>query len=151
MAAALSSLNRISGVAVRVLGSALVSFVLLEAVYAVYNRPRPEEALGVTLHDGHSWAHLNSFPSGHMAITAALAVSTALLFPRLRAVLFAYVALVAFTRVMFGAHFPFDVFAGTALGVGSALLVAVAADRRATLRTVAESLRGLRAPARSHG
>jgi membrane-associated phospholipid phosphatase/predicted MFS family arabinose efflux permease len=148
-AAALSSISRISAVGARVLGSALLSFVLLEAVYAVYNRPRPEEALDVTLHHGHSWAHLNSFPSGHMAITAALAVSTALLFPRLRAVLVAYIAAVAFTRVMFGAHFPVDVLAGTALGTGSALAVAVAAERL-SLRTVAGALRVLWSPARQH-
>ena len=79
--------------------------------------------------NGHSWAHLNSFPSGHMAITAALAVSVALAFPRLRYALWAYVAAVAFTRVLFGAHFPLDVVAGTALGTASALLVVVVAER----------------------
>jgi MFS family permease len=115
--------------AARVVGSALVAWGLLEAVYAVYDRARPEEALAdVSLH-GHSWAHLNSFPSGHMAITAALAVSAAILFPRLRHALWAYVAAVAVTRVLFGAHFPLDVLAGTALGVASALLVAAALER----------------------
>ena len=59
-----------------------------------------------------------------MAITAALAVAIALAFPRLRYALWAYVAAVAFTRVMFGAHFPLDVVAGTVLGTASALLVA---------------------------
>jgi hypothetical protein len=106
------------------LGSALVSWALLEAIYAVYDRPRPEETLdGIGL-NGHSWGHLNSFPSGHMAITAALAVATALAFPRLRALMWAYVAAVAFTRVLFGAHFPLDTVAGTLLGTASALLVA---------------------------
>ena len=33
------------------------------------------------------------------------------------------------TRVLFGAHFPMDVLAGTALGTASALLVAVAFER----------------------
>ena len=80
--------------------------------------------------NGHSWAHLNSFPSGHMAITAALAVAVALAFPRLRFALWAYIAAVAFTRVLFGAHFPLDIVAGTALGTASALLVAIAFDRR---------------------
>ena len=65
-----------------------------------------------------------------MAITAALSVSVALAFPRLRFVLWAYIAAVAFTRVMFGAHFPLDTVAGTALGTASALLVAIAFDRR---------------------
>jgi membrane-associated phospholipid phosphatase len=64
-----------------------------------------------------------------MAITAALAVATALAFPRLRYALWIYVAAVAWTRVMFGAHFPLDVLAGTALGTASALLVALSVDR----------------------
>jgi membrane-associated phospholipid phosphatase/predicted MFS family arabinose efflux permease len=128
-AGALTTPRLVPGIFVRVLGSALLAWGLLEAVYAVYDRPRPEEVLsGVSLND-HSWAHLNSFPSGHMAITAALAIATAILFPRLRTVLLAYVGAVAFTRVMFGAHFPLDVVAGTALGTASALLVAVSADR----------------------
>jgi membrane-associated phospholipid phosphatase len=128
-AAALTSWRRIPGAFGRVLGSALLAWGLLEAIYAVYDRPRPEEVVSDISLNGHSWAHLNSFPSGHMAITAALAVSTAILFPRLRGVLIAYIAAVAFTRVMFGAHFPLDVLAGTALGTASALLVAVAAER----------------------
>jgi hypothetical protein len=64
-----------------------------------------------------------------MAITAALAVATALAFPRLRNLLLAYVAAVALTRVMFGAHFPFDVLAGTSLGTASALVVAAVFER----------------------
>ena len=111
-------------------GSAVLAWGLLEAVYAVYDRARPEEVVDHAVLNGHSWAHLNSFPSGHMAITAALSVSIALAFPRLRFVLWAYIAAVAFTRVMFGAHFPLDTVAGTALGTASALLVAIAFDRR---------------------
>jgi MFS family permease len=129
-AAALTSVRRIPGVLAQVLGSAFLAFVLLEAIYAVYDRPRPEEVLELEL-GGHTWAQLNSFPSGHLAITAALAASMALLFPRLRGVLLAYVGAIALTRVVFGAHFPLDVLAGTMLGVGSALLVADIAERLA--------------------
>jgi dolichol-phosphate mannosyltransferase len=64
-----------------------------------------------------------------MAVTAALAASMALAFPRLRGVLLLYLAAVALTRVVFGAHFPIDVLAGTMLGIGSALLVAELSDR----------------------
>jgi undecaprenyl-diphosphatase len=128
-AAAVTRLSSVPAAFARVLGSALVAWGLLEAVYAVYDRPRPEEVVADPSLNGHSWAHLNSFPSGHMAITAALAVAIALAFPRLRYALWAYVAAVAFTRVMFGAHFPLDVVAGTALGTASALLVAVAFER----------------------
>jgi Glycosyl transferase family 2/PAP2 superfamily len=69
-----------------------------------------------------------------MAITAGLGVGIALAFPKLRTVMWTYVALVAFTRVMFGAHFPLDVVAGTAMGAGSALLAAAYFDRRAARR-----------------
>jgi membrane-associated phospholipid phosphatase len=104
-----------------VVSSALVSWVLLEAVYAALDRPRPEEVLDqgqIMLED--NWNYIESFPSGHMAITAALTVSTALVFPRLRTILWAYVITVAFTRVLFGAHFPLDTVAGIVLGYVSA-------------------------------
>jgi MFS transporter, DHA1 family, tetracycline resistance protein len=131
VAAALTQTRRTLEVFGRVMASALLAWGLLEAIYSVYDRARPEETMAATeiSLNGHSWAHLNSFPSGHMAITAALAIATALAFPRLRAALWIYVAAVAFTRVLFGAHFPFDALAGTALGTASALLVAVAFER----------------------
>jgi membrane-associated phospholipid phosphatase len=128
-AAALTRGTRTAAVAALTLGSALVAWALLEAVYSVYDRARPEEVVADASLNGHSWAHLNSFPSGHLAITAALAAGAAIAFPRARYLLWGYVAAVAFTRVLFGAHFPLDVVAGTALGVASALLVAFALER----------------------
>jgi membrane-associated phospholipid phosphatase/MFS family permease len=142
-AAAVTSLRSVPRVFAQVMGAALLSWGLLEALYALNDRPRPEEALGaanVSL-NGHSWAHLHSFPSGHMAVTAALAVAAALAFPRARHVLWLYVAAVGFTRVMFGAHFPFDVVAGTALGAVSAYAAAalVARYRSSARSTLAVS------------
>jgi membrane-associated phospholipid phosphatase len=134
VAAAVTSLRSVPRTFAKVFASALLSWGLLEAVYSVYDRQRPEEVIADASLNGHSWAHLNSFPSGHMAITAALAVSVALAFPRLRFALWAYVAAVAFTRVMFGAHFPLDTVAGTALGTASAILVALAFERRRRTR-----------------
>ena len=116
---------RVLSVLALMLGSAVLSWGLLEAVYALHDRPRPEEVFdpsAISL-NGHSWARLESFPSGHMAITTALAVALAFAFPRLRRVVWAYILAVAFTRVMFGAHFPLDTLAGVALGYGSALAV----------------------------
>jgi MFS family permease len=124
VAALISDPRLVYRVVALVLGSALVSWGLLEAVYAALDRPRPEEVLDssqILLAD--NWDYIESFPSGHMAITAALAASTALVFPRLRTILWAYVAAVAFTRVLFGAHFPLDILAGTALGYVSARAV----------------------------
>jgi membrane-associated phospholipid phosphatase/predicted MFS family arabinose efflux permease len=128
-AAAVTNLRRVPETFGRIFGSALLAWILLEAVYSVYDRPRPEEVIADASLNGHSWAHLNSFPSGHMAITAALAVSVAFAFPRLRHALWAYVVVIALTRVFFGAHFPLDVVAGTALGIASAVLVAHAFSR----------------------
>jgi membrane-associated phospholipid phosphatase len=147
-AAALTAPRRVPRVFAQVMGAALLSWGLLEALYALNDRPRPEEVLGaanVSL-NGHSWAHLHSFPSGHMAITAALAVAAALAFPRARKVLWLYVGAVAFTRVMFGAHFPFDVVAGTVLGVASAY-AAVALVARGERWSPRARLRARGAPA----
>ena len=131
-AAALVTRGRTLDVLARVGGGALLAWGLLDVVHFVYDRPRPEEAFapGEISLNGHHWGQLNSFPSGHMALTAGLAVGIALAFPRLRALMWSYVAAVAFTRVMFGAHFPLDVVAGTAMGAGSALLAAAYVDRR---------------------
>jgi membrane-associated phospholipid phosphatase len=136
VAGAFARPHRVLGTLARVAGGALLSWGLLDVVHFLYNRPRPEEAFapGEISLNGHTWGHLNSFPSGHMAITAALGVGIALAFPRLRTLMWAYIAAVGFTRVMFGAHFPFDVVAGTAMGAASALLVAAYLDRRAETR-----------------
>jgi membrane-associated phospholipid phosphatase len=114
-----SGLARSGIIAILQLASAVLAWGLLESVYALYDRPRPEEALGRVV-GGGGWAHIESYPSGHLAITTALAVALALAFPRLRHVLIAYVAVVAATRILFGAHFPLDTLAGAAVGAGSA-------------------------------
>ena len=124
VAAAVTRRRPVLGVLILVLLADVVSWVLLESVYALYDRPRPEEVLDhstIVLHG--TWAHIESFPSGHMALTTALASAAWLAFPQLRRPLLAYVLLVAFTRVLFGAHFPLDTVAGIALGYASARAV----------------------------
>ena len=81
-------------------------------------RARPEEVLGgqIQLSHGRSWAHLASFPSGHLIVTSAMATAAASAVPALRRPLFAYVVAVALTRVLFGAHFPLDVLVGAVVG-----------------------------------
>jgi MFS family permease len=124
VAASRVSWRRVPPVVGLVLGSALLAWGLLEAIYAAYDRPRPEEVLPPSaLNMGGRWDFIESFPSGHMAITTALAVATAYSFPRLRTFLWTYVLLVAYTRVLFGAHFPLDTVAGILLGYVSARAV----------------------------
>ncbi|HEX2496256.1 MAG TPA: MFS transporter [Gaiellaceae bacterium] len=101
-----------------------LALALLQALYAVFDRPRPSEVFEraeIALAYGHNWASIESFPSGHMAVVTALAASAWFAIPQLRGILVAYIVLNAFTRVSFGAHFPADVVAGAALGYGSAL------------------------------
>jgi undecaprenyl-diphosphatase len=59
----------------------------------------------------------SSFPSGHSTVAFACATVLALSVPRLRWALFALAALIAFSRVYVGVHYPFDVVAGALLGI----------------------------------
>ena len=99
-----------------VAGAGCVAYAGVRTCWALWERPRPEEVLGVAPVNGHSWAPYPSFPSGHMAVTAALALATAMLVPKLRYVLWTYAAIIAFTRLSYGAHFPSDVLLGFAMG-----------------------------------
>jgi predicted MFS family arabinose efflux permease len=123
-AALLTSPRRLRGVLALELVSVSLVLGLLQALYAVYDRPRPSEVFESTeiaLAYGRNWAAIESFPSGHMAVITAVAASAWFALPRLRSLLVVYVGLNAVTRVLFGAHFPLDVIAGIALGYGSAL------------------------------
>jgi undecaprenyl-diphosphatase len=64
-----------------------------------------------------------SFPSGHSASAAAFATGVGLEQPWLAPVVGTLAAGVAYGRVHTGVHYPADVVAGVALGVGAALLV----------------------------
>lgn len=62
-----------------------------------------------------------SFPSGHAAVSFACATVLALAVPRLRVPLYALAALIAFSRVYVGVHYPGDVVAGAVLGIAIAI------------------------------
>lgn len=62
-----------------------------------------------------------SFPSGHATVAFASATILAFAVPRLRWPLYALAALIAFSRVYVGVHYPGDVLAGAVLGVGIAI------------------------------
>ncbi|MEU3829975.1 phosphatase PAP2 family protein [Streptomyces sp. SID486] len=75
-----------------------------------------------------------SFPSGHAASAAAFATGVALESPAWGAAVAPVAASVAASRVYTGVHFPSDVLAGAALGVGAAFLVRRLVPTRAQLR-----------------
>ena len=97
--------------------------------YAI-GRDRPP----VRFAEPHALVHVPanpSFPSGHAATSFACATLLAWLTPLPRVPLFVLAALIAFSRVYDGVHYPLDVVGGAVLG----LLVATA------LRLLAEALR----------
>jgi len=98
--------------------AALWADVLVQLVYMIFVRDRPEEVLGgqALLVEGGHWAHIASFPSGHMVVTTAIVVAAIASVPWLRVPLWVYCGLIALTRITFGAHFPLDVMAGIAFG-----------------------------------
>ncbi|MBI3581674.1 MAG: phosphatase PAP2 family protein [Nitrospinae bacterium] len=68
-----------------------------------------------------------SFPSGHSQTAFSVATFMALMFRRHRPLWFAWAALVAFSRVYLGVHFPIDIAAGAITGVAATLFAVITA------------------------
>ncbi len=64
-----------------------------------------------------SRAHGSSFVSNHATNTFGLALFHSSYFPRSKVILFTFAALVAYSRVYNGVHFPIDVVAGALWGL----------------------------------
>jgi len=67
--------------------------------------------------------HSFSFPSSHATNIFTGMIIFSFVYPRLRIGLLIIAALVAYSRVYVGVHYPFDVLAGTALGVACAITI----------------------------
>jgi len=102
----------------------LVSSLLKAAI----PRARPHDHPLVTRPPTHS------FPSGHATMSFACATVLALMLPRLRVPLFLLAAAISWSRVYVGVHWPLDVLAGAALGVGIGVGVVRALPRLAGAR-----------------
>jgi undecaprenyl-diphosphatase len=79
----------------------------------------------------------HSFPSGHAATAFACATVLAALAPRWRLPFFVLAALIAFSRLYNGVHYPTDVLAGSVLGVLVGLAVVRVSKRGRRLRPTA--------------
>lgn len=92
-----------------------VSETVTAAIKVVIARPRPADSL--------SDVDVTSFPSGHTAAAATLAVTLALLIGRrFWAPAIAWIVLMAWSRTFLEAHWLSDVIAGGILGASVALL-----------------------------
>lgn len=116
-----------------------VSAGVVQLLKQTFGRARPEEMMVPS--------DFGSFPSGHVANAATIAVALGIIVPRvwvwvLGAV---YTVLMAATRTYLGVHWLSDTIGGTLVGVGAALVVwaafAVVLERERLARLARISLR----------
>lgn len=95
-----------------------------------FKRPRPFVThLETRLPPGTGKGPSFAMPSGHSAAIAALAMTAGLFFPRSRRYLVPLAVGVGVSRIYNGVHYPTDVLAGWATGVGYAWLVSQGMQR----------------------
>ena len=96
------------------------SAVLVQLMKQTVGRARPEDIIVTT--------DVGSYPSGHVANAATIAVALAIIFPRVWVWIVgaAYVLLMAFSRTYLHAHWLSDTIGGAALGAGVSCIVAAA-------------------------
>jgi len=94
-----------------------ISAALVQAIKAFFERPRPVDQI-VLIDSG-------SFPSGHTANAATLAVVAAILFPRLWVWIVApiYVIAMLLSRTYLGVHWLSDTVGGLVLGAAVAIII----------------------------
>ncbi len=114
----------------RLTASEGAAVLVVYALKKTIQRPRPYRALRDVRARTRRHSHTDvldphSFPSGHAALTFAVATSVSLSAERwyVTAPAMTFASAVALARVWHGVHYPLDVAVGTALGAGSALLV----------------------------
>lgn len=107
-----------------VVAASAASAAGVQLLKAIFGRARPEEILVVSDH--------GSFPSGHTANAATVAVIAVVLFPRAWVALLgaAWVFIMAFSRTQVHAHWLSDTVGGALVGAGFALIVAAALTAR---------------------
>jgi undecaprenyl-diphosphatase len=115
---------RLRPIAVQVVVALLLTHGVVDfAVKPFVKRPRPFVTTITSRVVGHYRPPTYSFPSGHAALSFASATVLAFGVPRLKIVWFVLAALIAFSRVYIGVHYPLDVTCGALLGAGVGVLV----------------------------
>jgi undecaprenyl-diphosphatase len=128
IALALALLWRKPGILAGVFVADVLADIVSGALKLAVRRSRPH------LHGLVAIPYTHSFPSGHATTSFACATVLAAFAPRARIPLFVLAALIAWSRVYVGVHYPVDVLAGALLGVLLGLLVLRALPRLGAAR-----------------
>jgi undecaprenyl-diphosphatase len=111
------------GIENQLLQTILLALLIERPLYFVlkngFKRNRPEAALAdftsiITPSDKFS------FPSGHTSAAFLMATLLGFFMPSVAIPLYCWAALVGFSRVVLGVHFPTDILVGVILGVSTA-------------------------------
>ena len=102
----------------RVAATGAVAWLAAKAAKPLAGRGRPQTVVEAPRVIGREQAGLG-YPSGHAAVSMAMAVAAAPVVPRrLRPMLWLGALGVGVTRLYVGAHLPLDVAGGVAIGIG---------------------------------
>lgn len=92
--------------------------VMMEFFKLIAKEPRPAALLYGNLHQRAIEVGLNSFPSGHMAVATAMALTLLLILPKAwRWVAVAWMVIVGVSRIYLGVHTLGDVVGGFAIAL----------------------------------
>jgi membrane-associated phospholipid phosphatase len=106
-----------------VLGGILIELVISESMKNAFKRERPAETYPGIIFPYRD-ARGRSFPSGHTSLAFAAASGLSIQCKKWYVTVPAYLwaANVGYSRMYLGVHYPSDVIAGAAVGIGSAYL-----------------------------
>lgn len=102
----------------------VMAFLIERPLYLLlkngFKRNRPQQALP-DFQSVITPADEFSFPSGHTSAAFMVATLIGYFLPELLPLLYGWAALVGFSRVVLGVHFPSDILMGLALGISVAI------------------------------
>ncbi len=119
--------RRLAGAGRHMLQAGILAGVVKTSLKRTVHRTRPNVLMDEGFYT-RGWPGTNvgpwqSFPSGHSALSAAVACAAARAFPEIKAPAYAVATGVITAQVLRGAHFPADVLAGAAIGIAAEFAV----------------------------